>query len=163
MFCAVAGYSKSFKDLGCSTEHTNSQNIISSDSEWSDCVLSSLVAACGKRIIKEPHKGFPPVQRILKCSLQLSDGLAHIPETEIMDPVENRSENLSPFGKENFFSDLSCIKRVSEFSFLMEERCVEFQKLESRTTLAVSVGFDSLASGMHETSDYTKCKIQTDS
>lgn len=57
------------------------QPVLPAHSEWSDCVLGSLVAACGKRIIKKPDKCFPPVQKILKCSLQLSDGLVFILNT----------------------------------------------------------------------------------
>ena len=97
------------------------QSVLLAKTEWSDCILRSLVATCSERIIEEPGEGFPPVQRILESNLELPNGLVHILETEDSDLLKNRSKYFVSAGDVILLRDLSSAEGFSEMSFFVEE------------------------------------------
>lgn len=129
------------------------QPVLSSDREKPACVLRTLVAACGKRMLEESNQGVPPFQRILERSPEFADCLVHIGKAESMDLLKYRTENLSSSPEEDILRKSSIPEAVKQKSFLMEERSVELQQLEGNATLSVSVGLNGFPSCMNEAAD----------
>ena len=125
---------------GCTGFGDVEQPVLSSDRERSDCVLRTLVAACGERMVEETDQRVPPVQRILKRSPELADRLVYIGKTEGTDLLENGTENLSSSPEEDIFRKSFIPEAVKQKSFLMEERSVELQQLKGNAALPVAVG-----------------------
>ena len=116
MFCAVAGYSKSFKDLGCNAEHKIAQNIISSRCECLCNPLGSIVVGCAFNIIKVSRKTVLPFKDVIQT---LAHRSFRILEPEGVRETEYLIHDLEAFllagGEETGNIDVSFLKFGSVF------------------------------------------------
>lgn len=115
------------------------QPVAAPDTEWSDCILGSLIAACSERIIEEPLQCLPPLQRIVeRWGCGLGQNFIDVLLAELVDFIEKQFKNQSSFSHIILrSSEFTVVEPVLQKSFIVEERRVDLEQFESLAGLRV--------------------------